>query len=53
MLKGAYQQIGVDSVNTAQAAEPPCSVCEGPVDINLKTSESGSLIYKIKHQIAE
>ena len=35
-------------VDTLQAAEPPCSVSNGPVKINEKTSVSGGLIYKNK-----
>ena len=43
---GACQQIGVNGVDTLQAAEPPCSVTGGPVKMNLETSVSGGLIYK-------
>ena len=35
-----------EGVDTLQAAEPPCSVSNGPVKINLKTSVSGGLIHK-------
>ena len=44
-------QKGVDGVITLQAAEPPCSVSNNPVDLNLKNSVSG--IYKTKYQIAK
>ena len=43
----------VEGVETLQAAEPPCSVSNGPMKINVKTSASGGLIYKTKHQIAK
>ena len=43
----------VEGVETLQAAEPPCSVSNGPVKINVKTSVSEALIYKPKHQIAK
>ena len=43
----------VEGVETLQAAEPPCSVSNGPVKINVKTSVSEALIYKTKHQIAK
>ena len=49
---GACQK-GEEGVDTLQAAEPPCSVSNGPVKINLKTSGSGGLIYKKKHRIAK
>ena len=39
--------------DTLQAAEPPCSVSNGPVKIKLKTSVSGGLIYKTKHRIGK
>ena len=45
VTKGACQQ-GVEGVDTLQAAKPPCSVSNGPMKINLKTSVSGGLIYK-------
>ena len=48
VTEGACQK----GVETLQAAEPPCSVSNGPVKINVKTSASGGLIYKTKHQIA-
>ena len=51
VTEGACQN-GVEGVETLQAAEPPCSVSNGPVKINVKTSASGGLIYK-KHQIAK
>ena len=50
--EGACQN-GVEGVETLQAAEPPCSVSNGPMKINVKTSASGGLIYKTKHQIAK
>ena len=40
MLMGACQQIDVDGVDTLQDAEPPCSVSDCPIGINLKTSKS-------------
>ena len=52
VTEGACQQ-GVEGVNTLQAAEPPCSVSNGPVKINLTTSVSGGLIYKTEHRIAK
>ena len=42
-----------EGVDTLQAAEPPCSVSNGPVKINLKISVTGGLIYKMKHRIAK
>ena len=42
-----------EGVDTLQAAEPPCSVSNGPVKINLKTSVSGGLSYKIKQSITK
>ena len=41
-----------EGVDKLQAAEPPCSVSNGPVKITLKTSVSGGLIYRTKHWIA-
>ena len=52
VTEGACQN-GVEGVETLQAAEPPCSVSNGPMKINVKTSASGGLIYKTKHQIAK
>ena len=52
VTEGACQK-GVEGVETLQAAEPPCSVSNGPVKMNVKTSVSGGLIYKTKHQIAK
>ena len=52
MLQRACQK-GVEGVDTLQAAEPPCSVSNGPVKKNVKTSVSGGLIYKTKHRIAK
>ena len=52
VTEGACQN-GVEGVETLQTAEPPCSVSNGPVEINVKTSASGGLIYKTKHQIAK
>ena len=52
VTEGACQK-GEEGVDTLQAAEPPCCVSNGPVKINLKTSVSGGLIYKIKHRIAK
>ena len=52
VTEGACQK-GEEAVDTLQAAEPPCSVSNGPVKINLKTSVSGGLIYKTKHRIAK
>ena len=46
VTEGACQK-GEEGVDTLQAAEPPCSVSNAPVKINLKTSVSGGLIYKI------
>ena len=43
----------VEGVDTLQAAEPPCSVCNGPVKINLKTLVTGGLIYKTKYRVAK
>ena len=48
VTEGACQN-GVEGVETLQAAEPPCSVSNGPMKINVKTSASGGLIYKTKH----
>ena len=39
------RQKGEEGVDTLQAVEPPCSVGNGPMKINLKTSVSGGLIY--------
>ena len=36
VTEGACQN-GVEGVETLQAAEPPCSVSNGPVKINVKT----------------
>ena len=52
VTEGACQK-GEAGVDTLQAAEPACSVSNGPVKINLKTSVSGRVIYKIKHRIAK
>ena len=41
-------QKGEEGVDTLQAAEPPCSVSNGAVKINLKTSLNGGLNYKTK-----
>ena len=46
-------QKGEEGVDTLQAGEPPFSVSNGPVKINLKTSVSGGIIHKIKHRIAK
>ena len=53
VTEGACQKGEEEGVDTLQAAEPPCSVSNGPVKINLKTSVSGGLIYKTKHRIAK
>ena len=45
VTEGACQK-GEEGLDTLQAAEPPCSVSNGPVKINIKTSVSGGLIYK-------
>ena len=42
VTNGACQQ-GVEGVDTLQAAKPPCSVSNGPVKINWKTSVSGEI----------
>ena len=52
VAEGAFQK-GEERVDTLQATEPPCSVSNGPVEINLKTSVSGGLIYKTKHRIVK
>ena len=42
-------QKGVEGVDTLQAAEPPCSVTNGPVKMDLESSVSGGLIYRNHH----
>ena len=44
VTEGASQK-GVEGGDTLQAVEPPCSVSNAPVKINLKTSISERLIY--------
>ena len=46
--EGDDLNIAVDGLDTLQAAQPPRSVSNGPVKINLETSASGGLIYEIK-----
>ena len=52
VTEGACQK-GEEGVDTLQAAEPPCSVSNGPVKTNLKTSVSAGLNYKTPDRKAD